>query len=370
MLERLMATTSDYGLGEFTFPRGWFMVADAARVSGAPQAVRFFGQELVLYRGQASGQVVLLDAYCPHMGTHLARNSTSFVVRNGQQIEGDTIRCPFHRWRFGSDGRCVEIPYAAAPIPAAARIRSWRVVERMGAVFAWHDPEGGEPDWQIPTLDEWNDSAWVHWTFDDLGVLKCHPQEVVDNIVDAAHQLPVHGQDLIYFENEFRGHRVLQREGGVSSTALSASRELLTIDAAYHGPGVLISSLGGRYPSYFMICHTPVDDGSIQVWHALLMKSAHGIATADDVATARAFQALSLEAFAQDFDLWLNKRPATQILQIVDDGPYHKLRQWYRQFYNPRARVAEITRGVDGLYGIRGFPRTLEEARRSGSAGQ
>jgi 3-ketosteroid 9alpha-monooxygenase subunit A len=357
-----VAKTADYGLGEFTFPRGWFMVADSTQVTTEPRAVRFFGQELVLYRGKATGRVVLLDAYCPHMGTHLARNRTSYVVRNGAQIDGDDIRCPFHRWRFGADGRCNEIPYSTAPIPVAARLRSWRVIEQMGAVFAWHDPEGGEPDWDVPPLREWDDPAWVRWTFDDLGVLPCHPQEVVDNIVDAAHQSPVHGQELIYFENEFRGPRVMQREGGNSQTALAEGGEILSIDAVYHGPAVLISGIGGRYPGYFMICHTPVDDGSIQVWHALLMKSQHAVATAEDIATARAFQAVSLEAFAQDFDLWLNKRPATNILQIVDDGPYHKLRQWYRQFYNPRTRVAEITRGVDGVYGVRGLPRTLDEA--------
>ncbi|HUA90154.1 MAG TPA: Rieske 2Fe-2S domain-containing protein, partial [Steroidobacteraceae bacterium] len=66
-----MATTKDYGLGEFTFPRGWFMVADAAELAANPLPVRCFGQELVLFRGRASGKPVLLNAYCPHMGTHL-----------------------------------------------------------------------------------------------------------------------------------------------------------------------------------------------------------------------------------------------------------------------------------------------------------
>ncbi len=58
-----MATTKDYGLGEFTFPRGWFMVADATKVTSVPTAVRFFGQDFALYRGKESGKVILLDAY-------------------------------------------------------------------------------------------------------------------------------------------------------------------------------------------------------------------------------------------------------------------------------------------------------------------
>ena len=53
-----MATTADYGLGEFTFPRGWFMVATSEEVTTTPTGVRYFGEEMVLYRGQ-SGRVKL-----------------------------------------------------------------------------------------------------------------------------------------------------------------------------------------------------------------------------------------------------------------------------------------------------------------------
>ena len=106
-----MATTKEYGLGEFTFPRGWFMIGESSKVTNTPQGVKFFGQELALYRGKQSGKVILLDAYCPHMGTHLARNSTSYVAQDGA-VEGDSIRCPYHAWRFGPDGRCNHIPYS------------------------------------------------------------------------------------------------------------------------------------------------------------------------------------------------------------------------------------------------------------------
>ena len=103
-----MARTQEYGMGEFTFPRGWFMVAAADELKDRRSSVRFFGQEFALYRGK-SGRAVMLDAYCPHMGTHLARNNTSYVVQDGQ-IEGDSIRCPYHAWRYGPDGKCNDIP--------------------------------------------------------------------------------------------------------------------------------------------------------------------------------------------------------------------------------------------------------------------
>mgnify|MGYP000402598293 CR=1 FL=1 len=95
-----MATSKDYRLGEFTFPRGWFMIADAEELNThKPLAVRFFGKDFALYRGRATGKVVLLDAYCPHMKTHLAApNNTSYVVIDGggSNVDGDGI--PFRTY--------------------------------------------------------------------------------------------------------------------------------------------------------------------------------------------------------------------------------------------------------------------------------
>ncbi len=358
-----MARTQDYGLGEFTFPRGWFMVADALELKDRPLALRFFGQEFALYRGK-SGRVVMLDGYCPHMGTHLARNNSSYVVQDGQ-IEGDSIRCPYHAWRFGPDGRCNDIPYSKAPIPKAACVKSWPVVESLGAIFVWYDPEGGEPEWEAPSLPQWHDPQWVQWKFDHLGVINCHSQEVIDNIADCSHLGPVHGESVKFYRNEFRGHLATQIQGGGHRTLVTPDgvSPILTTDTTYHGPGFLLSYMLGMGESIIYIAHTSVDDGVIKVWHALLVKSANAVATEADVAAARAYQEASRLAFAQDFDVWANKRPALQVLQVPGDGPFHKSRIWYRQFYNARARRQEFLRQVEGVqHRVAGMPSRIEEA--------
>ncbi|AXQ28191.1 (2Fe-2S)-binding protein [Solimonas sp. K1W22B-7] len=355
-----MATTKDYELGEFTYPRGWFMVADAAKLTNKPLDLHFFGRDFALYRG-SGGRVVLLDAYCPHMGTHLARNTTSYVVQDGS-IEGDSIRCPYHGWRFGPDGKCNQIPYSDQPIPRSASIRSWPVEERMGAIFVWHDPEGGAPEWQAPRLEEWDDPSWVRWQLDDLGQLRCHPQEIVDNIADAAHLGPIHGATPQYFENEFRGHLAIQRQGGTTRGDALADKDgsnpLLRTDTAYHGPGVLLSRMTGLFEAIIFIVHTPVDDGLVQVWHGLLVKSPGGnrVATEADVQAARAYQQGHLGAFAQDFEVWANKRPCIKGMFLPSDGPFLKARTWYRQFYNPRTRRDEFLKQVEGIHSPRGLP--------------
>jgi 3-ketosteroid 9alpha-monooxygenase subunit A len=357
-----MATTKEYGLGEFTFPRGWFMVADATAVTAIPKAVRFFGTDLALYRGKASGQAILLDAYCPHMGTHIAKNTTSYAVLDGQ-VEGDSIRCPYHAWRFGPDGKCNHIPYYDGPIPKAASVRSWPVMETMGCVYVWYDPEGGEPDYAVPSHPEWDDPQWVRWKIDDLGKLHAHPQEIIDNITDLTHLGPIHGSTVEYFENEFAGPRAIQRQGGGHRTLVSADGSLLHTDTWYTGPGILYSSVRGFYDAIMYITHTPVEDGSVHVWHGLMVKSAHPVATAEDVANARLFQEASRLAFAQDFEVWSSKRPCLQVLQLPTDGPFHKARAWYKQFFQPRSKAAELCKQVDGFYTVKGMPAAPASAK-------
>ncbi|MXO74345.1 Rieske 2Fe-2S domain-containing protein [Altererythrobacter aerius] len=337
-----MGTTAEYGLGEFTFPRGWFMVADATKVQDTPFNARYFGEDMVIYRGK-SGKVYAVAAYCPHMGTHLGKNSTSYVVQDREHIDGEGIRCPYHAWRFdGATGQCDDIPYSPAAIPKAACVKTWPVKERAGIIWLWHDAEGGAPDYDVPAFEDWDNPEWVQWEVDDLGTLACHPQEVIDNMTDKAHLTPVHGSiDMERFVNRFDDHVVRQYLVAGHKTLISDGDGMMINDTWYTGPGILQSTMLGEYPSLMLICHTPVDDGVIYVWHALLVKT-------PDVEMARGYQAASLAAFSQDFEIWGNKRACINPLMVKGDGPFHKVRIWYRQFYNPRARAAEFQARVNG----------------------
>jgi len=345
-----MATTEEYGNGEFQFPRGWFMVAGAAEATDKPIPLRYFGQDLVLYRGE-SGTPYVVEAYCPHMGAHLAKNSTSYVVLDNEQIQGESIRCPFHGWRFGADGRCDNIPYSEM-IPEAARLKTFPTVEVAGCIWMWHDPEGLEPEYPMPDFGgRWNAPGWVNWKIDHMGDLDCHPCELVDNMVDVAHFIPIHGsKDLAYFINEFEGHVVRQLFGSGHRTLVSAEGAVLETDTWYTGPAILQSEMAGDFPSLIMIAHTPIEDGRVRVWHALMVKVSDGSHpfTEEERAAAFAYQESSRLALAQDVEIWANKRACIRPLAVPGDGPYGKLRGWYWQFYNPRARAGEFQRRVNG----------------------
>lgn len=343
-----MAKTADYRLGEFTFGRGWYMIADATKLGDKPMSLRYFARDLVLYRGE-SGTPYLVDAYCPHMGAHLGKNETSYIVRDGERIQGESIRCPFHGWRFGADGRCDHIPYSDQTPPKAAFIKTWPVIERAGILWTWYDEEGNAPTHDLPPFEMYDDPAWVRWVIDDLGELPQHPIEVVDNMTDAAHFIPIHGsKNIQYFYNEYDGHVQWQMFGAGHRTLVEEGGGWLELDTWYTGPGILQSSMRGTYPTHLLIAHTPVEDGKIYVWHALMVKTDKAVATEEDVPAARAYQQASLAAFAQDFEIWSHKQACLTPMMVRGDGPLDKCRLWYKQFFNPLARAGEFHQRVNG----------------------
>jgi 3-ketosteroid 9alpha-monooxygenase subunit A len=348
-----MATNADYGIEGFQFPRGWFVVAEASELGDAPLPLRFFGRDFALYRGK-SGRVVMLDAYCSHMGTHLAGAGSASMAIEGEQIEGDSIRCPYHGWRFDPDGVCDDIPYHEGPCPKNANLKSYPVREVMGCIMMWHDPEDGEPDYGPPQLPEWDDPQWVRWgPLDHLGRLDIHPIEILDNMADARHLGPTHGAPCEYFENEWQGHVYIQRQGGFHK----GYNSMLRSRTWYTGPGVLLSrQVFGEVKTIELIANTPVDEGTVQVWHGALYQAPGAEATEADKAAQLEVQAGALQAFSSDFEIWKNKRPATRILGVPEDGRFGKGRSWYKQFFAPRARVSEMHARLDGTVHLGDLP--------------
>src|SRR5262245_54189057 len=126
------------------YPNGWFQVAYSDEISpGTVQPLSYFGRQLVIFRG-ADNNVSVLDAFCPHLGAHLGY---------GGRVEGNSIVCPFHAWKFDGCGGCTDVPYAKK-IPPKARVGAWPVIERNGLVLVWHHAGGAAPQWDIPVLQE------------------------------------------------------------------------------------------------------------------------------------------------------------------------------------------------------------------------
>lgn len=166
------------------YPKGWFQVAYSRDVAdGSVVSLHYFGSRLICYRGE-SGTAWVLDAYCPHLGADIAVGGT---------VREDCVVCPFHGWKFNSQGANVEIPYTKAP-NRIAKLRAWPTVERAGMIFVWYSPEAGEPEWELPKIPEAEDAAFTFYAPEEARwKFRSHPQEVFENTVDIAHFATVHG---------------------------------------------------------------------------------------------------------------------------------------------------------------------------------
>ena len=104
----------------------WYAVEFGQWVTDQPVLVRVHGHDLVLWRSP-NGTVNAQSDLCVHRGGSLA----------GGSVVGDCVQCPYHGWRYGTDGACVEIPANRPdlPIPRKARIDTYPCIERYG--FVW-----------------------------------------------------------------------------------------------------------------------------------------------------------------------------------------------------------------------------------------
>ena len=111
-------------------PTGWFQIGWSRDFpTGRTVPLRYFGEDLVAYRGDG-GDLHVLQAHCPHFGAHIG---------HGGKVDGDCVTCPYHGWEWGPDGVNVRIPYEDRP-NRSKRLRVWPVVEQYGSIYLWHHP--------------------------------------------------------------------------------------------------------------------------------------------------------------------------------------------------------------------------------------
>lgn len=305
------------------FPRGWFVVSRSDELAaGQVVSMRYFGQQLVLYRPAAdapSSEAVVLDAHCPHLGADLGV---------GGEVVGDTIRCPFHAWRFGPGGRCVEVPYADK-IPPKGHTRAWTVRERNGLIFVWHGRGQSEPDYEIPIIEEYGDEAWTDWTSNIL-TIKTEPREIIENIADRAHFMPVHGTDIADFDATFEEHVGRQYSAGVAYPR-GGGKDRFELTATYYGPAYQVTEMQSFLPNKLFNAHTPIDEHTLHLRFGVMLKKGERAGVTEKFAQAY-IDNLQI-GFGEDIRIWENKRWQDRPTLCGGDGPIGKGRRWYRQFY-------------------------------------
>ena len=163
----------------------WFPVAGTGELPpGATRRVRLLGEDLVVFRTTA-GVLGLVDEACPHRGASLARG----------EVDATGLRCPYHGWKFGTDGACLEMP-AEGDASLRRRVPTARhhARELGGLVFAHiGTPAGGQPP-RLPRYELLVRDDLLR----DIGRarLPCNWLQIMENSVDPTHVEWLHGRHL------------------------------------------------------------------------------------------------------------------------------------------------------------------------------
>ncbi len=292
---------------------GWYYAFPSQELkSGSVKSLQLCGQELVIFR-TTQGKLAALDAYCPHMGTHLGRGA----------VVGENVRCFFHHWEFGVDGACAKVP-CAPDIPERAKVRSYTVCEKYNAI--WVYPASG----QIPELasfPDFSESQGLKVEFGKSYERSCHHHVTMINGLDPQHLKTVHNLDIemeVDISEETRGGLIditLTGKIGTGNLRESLARFLLGNTYSYsmrydHGNNGLLTLMrnavfrGHQWPSLHMIfAYRPIEKGRTLVQPIYLTPHRRGI-------TGR---------LISHFLLWLTKR-AFFALQGEDGAVYENMR--------------------------------------------
>jgi 3-ketosteroid 9alpha-monooxygenase subunit A len=313
------------------FPNGWFVVCFSADLPAlGVRPLRYFGRDFVAYRAE-DGAVHVLDAHCPHLGAHLGY---------GGQVVGDTVRCPFHAWRFDAAGACVDVPYAKK-IPPRACVRSWPVREINGVVLLYHGRAGAPPPFEIPVIPEYGDDAWLPWVTHVYRV-KTHPREIVDNLADRAHFPAVHRTEIDDFTFGVEGHLAWQKVKG--RAFFPGGVDPFSSSTTYHGPGYLLMRMDGLLQNYMLVAHTPIDEEHLDLRLAVTLKIVGDRARTEGY-VSRYMQNLR-SGFEDDLRIWEHKVYVDPPALCDGDGPVGRLRKWYRQFFVESSDGGAVVQGA------------------------
>jgi nitrite reductase/ring-hydroxylating ferredoxin subunit len=313
-------------------PIGWFQICYSQDLAkGQSKAIRYFGEDMVLFRTQ-SGEAKVLDAYCPHMGAHLGHGIHEHTGQGGE-VKEETIVCPFHGWRFNGNGECEDVPYAQNIPPKIVGkrcLKSWYVCERNKVIWVWYHPNGEAPSYEVMEIPEAHDDDWGelqihHWK------LKTHTQEMAENAADPAHFHFVHGTAEMpnYAEVEFEGHT----RRTLIKSKMKTPKGIINgeIEAFSNGPGQGITRFSGICETVLMGNVTSIDDEYVDVNFAFIQKKINGEVPTRGVNAA--IIADICKQLEEDAPIWENKIYRPLPILCDGDGPIAKFRKWFAGFY-------------------------------------
>lgn len=200
-------------------------------------------------------------------------------------------------------------------------------------VLAYFGPQGSSPEYEVPVIEEIEDPAWTPLQRAQIEIAT-QPREVIENIADLAHFLPVHNTLIDDFEVVIDGPRATQRTVGRGHNLKNEPIPVVSV-ATYHGPAIQFTRLEWAYDMVLINAHIPVEQDRLLLRFGVMLKTGKGVTLPPQVLEAHV--AAARDGYFEDVAIWENKRWRDEPMLADGDGPIGEVRKWYSSFFESHA---------------------------------
>jgi len=324
-MAQLQSVAMDYRAPDEGFPIGWYGVAETADVPAeAIVPVYWLDQQLIVYR-TADGAAQVADAYCPHLGAHLASH-------DGKICAGK-LTCPFHKWEFdGATGEVTHIPYSNVMVPRSVGLTLHPTREVDGVVLMWHHPDRAEPSFEpLDTRALRGDDTWVHYATKSWETT-CPFRDILENLFDTAHIVQLHGApeppEIKAFETKPYGLRVAYD----TEASKDQDNRLQEFECNFGGVTLLNQYyVGVGWKALFIFSFTPIDRERFVQTTRLFLQDTGDAASLEQLGTS--FAERFVYEVEQDMKVLNFKKHLASPRLCAGDGPIMKFRNYSKAYY-------------------------------------
>jgi len=162
----------------------WYVVASSKEVKPGKTLHRTILGKPVLIGRKFNGELFSLKDTCPHRGTLLSAG-----YFNGEEVE-----CPYHGWRFKTDGQCTFIPSqlpGQTPQAIDIKTKNYPIAEEGGIVWLFL----GKQNKNIPTIPQIAITSEIPKLYINKA-FECGIDLAITGLMDPAHGAFVHASSL------------------------------------------------------------------------------------------------------------------------------------------------------------------------------
>jgi len=163
----------------------WYAYAWSEEVGVTPFSRTLLNEPIVAYR-KDDGVAVALGDRCPHR----------FAPLSLGKLCGNTIQCPYHGLRYDERGQCVYNPHGDKKIPAAAKVKSYSLVEKDSLLWVWLGDADKADAALIPDFSFLNYPDKFAYTPGHVTPMSVSYELITDNLMDLTHAAYLHENTL------------------------------------------------------------------------------------------------------------------------------------------------------------------------------